>query len=74
MPSDNIIFREAIDGYGFTEVEQQGDGVFCTGCGYTHKRPTKMYTNGQNSVYSGIKETICRHQVIHLYNPFEANP
>lgn len=56
------IFHEACNGYGFVEVEQSPEGIYCTGCMRVHKRPTKMYTDGQ-------KETLCRYQVIRLYNP-----
>lgn len=59
----NRIFREAVNGYGFVEVPQTIDGVYCTGCSSTHKRPTKMYTNG--------RDTLCKHQVVWLYNPEE---
>ena len=62
MSSDAKIFREACIGYGFVEVPQTPEGLYCTGCFYVHKRPTKMYTNGH-------KETLCRFQVIRLYNP-----
>lgn len=58
---ENRIFKEAVNGYGFEEVEQTPEGLYCTGCGVAHKRPTKMYSNGQ--------ETLCKYQVIRLYNP-----
>jgi hypothetical protein len=61
---DERIFREACNGYGFTEVEQSSDGLYCTGCMIIHKRPTKMYSNGQ-------REVLCKTQVIRLYNPEE---
>lgn len=57
------IFREAINGYGFQEVEQTADGVYCTGCHKVHKRPTKMYKND--------RDVLCRYQIIYLYNPEE---
>ena len=57
----NRIFREALNGYGFEEFHQSGEGVYCTGCNQVHKRPTKMYNNG--------KDTLCKFQVINLYNP-----
>lgn len=63
MKEDDRIFRDAIDGYGFVEVDQTGDGLYCTGCMTTHKRPTKMYRQQ--------KETLCRRQVIRMYNPEE---
>lgn len=61
---ENMIFAEAKIGYGFEEVEQEADGLYCTGCYVAHKRPTKMYQGGMN-------ETLCRFQVIRLYNPFD---
>ena len=57
----NRIFNEACNGYGFEEVEQDIDGIYCTGCHRVHKRPTKMYSNG--------KEHLCKHQIVRLYNP-----
>lgn len=60
---ENQIFQEARNGYGFTETPQKPDGLYCTGCMTTHKRPTKMYTNNQ--------DTLCKHQVAKLYNPTE---
>lgn len=60
---ENRIFREAVNGYGFVEVEQTPDGVYCTGCGVSHSRPTKLYTNGH--------DTLCKYQVVRLYNPEE---
>ena len=58
---ENKIFAEACNGYGFEEVPQLGDGVYCTGCLCVHKRPTKMYSNGS--------DTLCKHAVVRLYNP-----
>jgi hypothetical protein len=60
-PKRNL-FWECCNGFGFEEIDQEPDGVYCTGCLVVHKRPTKMYTNGQ-------KEILCRHAVIRLYNP-----
>ena len=57
----NRIFKEAVIGYGFEEVEQTVDGVYCTGCGSVHKRPTKLYQAGV--------DILCKYQVIRLYNP-----
>ncbi len=57
------IFKEACNGFGFEEVSQSVDGVYCAGCGVVHKRPTKMYSNG--------REVLCRFQVVRLYNPEE---
>lgn len=58
------VFAEACNGFGFEEVEQTVDGLYCTGCLVVHKRPTKMYTNG-------ARECLCRYQVVRLYNPEE---
>jgi len=57
----NRIFKEACIGYGFKEVPQNADGIYCTGCCVVHKRPTKLYTNG--------RDTMCKFQVANLYNP-----
>lgn len=57
------IFQEACNGYGFEEIEQKVDGVYCTGCLTVHKRLTKMYSNG--------RDILCRDQVVRLYNPEE---
>jgi hypothetical protein len=59
-------FLEAANGYGFDEIEQEADGVYCTGCYVVHKRSTKMYTDG-------AKEVLCRFQVVRLYFDEEAN-
>jgi hypothetical protein len=61
---EKLIFEEACIGYGFEEVEQEADGLYCTGCYVIHKRPTKMYSGG-------MRETLCKFQVIRLYNPFD---
>jgi len=58
---ENRIFKEAVIGYGFIEVIQRPDGLYCTGCHTTHKLPTKMYTMN--------KEVLCKYQVVQLYNP-----
>lgn len=60
--TDRKILKEALNGYGFTEVDQTVDGVYCTGCMVVHKRPTKMYTNAG-------RDTLCAYQVVRLYNP-----
>ncbi len=60
--SDRIV-REAINGYGFTEVEQHINGTYCTGCGQTHKRPVKMYTDGVH--------VLCKYQLENYWNPEE---
>lgn len=62
---NNRIFREACNGYGFEEVQQQADGLYCQGCLTIHKRPTKMYSNGQR----GLGSMLCKYQVIRLFNP-----
>lgn len=61
------IFEEACLGYGFDEVGQTIDGTYCTGCNMVHKRPTKMYSNKHR--HRG--DTLCRYQVVRLYNPEE---
>ena len=58
---ENRIFKEAVIGYGFIEVQQTPQGIFCTGCLSIHKRPTKLYKNQ--------KDTLCKYQVVKLYNP-----
>ena len=58
---EDAIFKEAVNGYGFEEIEQKPDGIYCTGCLQTHKRPTKMYSNG--------RDNLCKHQVVRFYNP-----
>lgn len=63
----NRIFKEAVIGYGFDEVKQQSDGIYCNGCYTVHKRPTKMYSNGK-----GNSGNLCKDQVILLYNPEDA--
>lgn len=67
-PSDEVVFRDACDGYGLTEVSQTGDGLFCSGCLCNHKRPIKMYSNGSKSPSGGL-EMLCKDQVIRLYSP-----
>lgn len=57
-------FEEICNGYGFSEIPQSIDGVYCNGCGITHKRPTKMYSNGEKR---SLGESLCRFQVIYLY-------
>jgi len=59
---ENRIFKEAVIGYGFVEIDQTPDGVYCTGCDQVHKRPTKMYRLDK-------KEVLCKYQVARLYNP-----
>ena len=54
----NRVFKEAANGYGFTEIEQKPEGVYCTGCNRTHKRPTKMYSNG--------KDVMCKYQIARI--------
>jgi hypothetical protein len=64
--SDARIFREAVNGYGFTEVEQQPEGLYCAGCLCVHKRPTKMYSKDHKP-----KDLYCRSAVIKFFNPEE---
>lgn len=59
----NKIFKEAANGYGFVEVNQAPEGIYCTGCNQTHKRPTKMYSNRT--------DVMCKIQVALNYNPEE---
>lgn len=61
------IFAEACNGFGFEEADMNSvDGLYCTGCMFVHKRPTKMYRMGGNAK---DRECLCRYQVIRLYNP-----
>lgn len=58
-------FAESANGYGFTEIEQSIDGVYCTGCGQTHKRPTKMYANlpaGRTG-----RDVMCKAAIVRFY-------
>ena len=61
-----MTFKEIIDGYGFEEVEQTLDGIYCTGCFQTFKRPSKMYNNGQGVI-------MCRKCIEHFYNQEDTN-
>jgi hypothetical protein len=61
---ENRIFAEAVNGFGFEEVDQSPDGVYCTGCLIVHKRPTKMYQFSGNK-----KEVMCKSAVVRFYNP-----
>jgi hypothetical protein len=65
MTSEDRIFREAVNGYGFTEAEQEAEGLYCAGCLCVHTRPTKMYSNDCNETF------YCRHAVIRFFNPEE---
>jgi len=58
--SEDRKFQDAANGYGFEEIEQHGDGIYCHGCFVVHKRPTKMYSNGQSSI-------MCKHAVVQFY-------
>jgi hypothetical protein len=62
--NEQQIFEEAKIGYGFEEVEQTPEGLYCAGCLTTHKRPTKMYQTG-----SAPKELWCKHSIVHFWNP-----
>ncbi len=63
---DRHILKEAINGFGFVEVEQHPEGTYCEGCLYVHKRPTKMYYRG-----GGDKGKYCAHALIRFFNPEE---
>ncbi len=60
------IFAEACNGFGFDPVEQYPEGLYCVGCMTVHKRPTKMYSNGERN---SLGWCLCRFQVVRLYNP-----
>ena len=64
--TDNEIFYEAINGFGFVEVKQSPEGVYCSGCCKIHKRPTKLYSCDRN------KNCYCRYYVIKWFNPEES--
>ena len=59
------IFKEAANGFGFTEIEQSGDGTYCHGCLCVHKRPTKMYSNNEPT----RPVIMCKSAVVYFYNP-----
>ncbi len=63
--SDDRIFNEAKTGYGFEEVEQRPEGIYCAGCLSIHKRPTKMYRDGVR------RELWCKQSIIRYWNPEE---
>lgn len=65
MSVNEKLFQECRDGYGFEEVEQQPDGLYCEGCMAVHRRPTKMYSNGDR----GLGHCLCKFQVVRLFNP-----
>jgi hypothetical protein len=54
-------FQETANGYGFEEIEQTPDGVFCEGCLTVHKRPTKMYSQYPKDVWANA---YCKHAVV----------
>jgi len=56
-------FREAANGYGFEEVEQEAEGLYCDGCCSVHLRPTKMYSDGRH--------TMCKYAVAYFYGDQE---
>lgn len=58
-------FKEIAEGYGFEEVPQEGDGIYCTGCYRVHKRPTKMYENAIKGRPG--REVMCRDAIIRFY-------
>lgn len=55
------LFKEIVNGYGFEEVEQTTEGLYCDGCMVTHKRPTKMYSSDR-----GVSKH-CRNKVLYFY-------
>ena len=61
-PKENRLFAEICNGYGFVEISQEPDGIYCTGCCSVHKRPTKIYQNTGDK-----REKLCKYQVIRLY-------
>ncbi len=63
---EKAIFKEACNGYGFEEVPQDIDGLYCESCMVVHKRPTKMYSNGDKH---GLGKCLCRSAVVRFYNP-----
>ncbi len=64
--SDKKIFEEAVNGYGFEEVEQRPDGLYCNACNTIHKRPTKMY-----KTRCAPKELFCKYGIIRFWNPLK---
>ncbi len=63
---DRRIFEEAVNGFGFVEIEQHPEGQYCEGCCSVHKRPTKMYRCD-----GWPKHLYCRHAVVRFFNPEE---
>ena len=61
------LFQECINGYGFEEIEQSPEGLFCEGCLQVHKKPTKMYSNSK----TGIGKCICRSGILYFFNIFD---
>lgn len=61
LAEEQRIFKLACEGYGFEEIEQTADGTYCAGCLRVHRRPTKMYSNGN--------EILCKSAVVRFYNP-----
>lgn len=60
----NRIFKEALNGFGFEEIQFGPDGLHCEGCQQIIKRPAKMYIGG-----TGGAEKLCKRCIIELYNP-----
>lgn len=61
--SEQRVFKEAVNGYGFEEIKQTAEGVFCQGCLTTHKRPTKMYASSFVTI-----TPVCRFAITRFYN------
>ncbi len=63
-------FKIAANGYGFEEIPQEAEGIYCDGCMCVHKRPTKMYAN-QSGTISEIKKRsgriMCKYAVVRDY-------
>lgn len=59
--SDQKLFEEVCNGWGFELVEQTPEGVYCEGCLVPHKRPAKMYS------CDGGKTFYCKHAVLRFY-------
>jgi len=60
------IFKEAVNGFGFEEIPQNGNGIYCWGCLTVHKQPTKMYSH-ENHLKN--PRFLCRNAVIFYFNP-----
>ena len=63
--SDERKFKDAANGYGFDEIEQEAEGIYCHACMVSHKRPTKMYENAYKGHPSRV--VMCKSGVIRFY-------